>query len=343
MNGSDPLTFFDRIHDQWTCAAESAGATLDHHYELAGSVVRLRFAGPALQRRIAPAFAHLETGAPAAPDLTVCLWDSASTGVSMPPPPWRTQDYLAHGMVRGYCDERMLTVVRPTSGALSIYDATRRLALWWYRSAEAVPPFECGSPLIQILHRWSRDRGIRCLHAGAVGTPAAGVVIAGRSGSGKSTACLACVGSPLRYAADECCLLRMSDGPRLFSLYCTGKLDRGGLERLPALWRAVVNPDLGEDKGLIRLFPSASSALIRSFPVRALAVPRISEDDQVAMHHIAPAEAFRMVAPNCAFEFGEPDRGLLQDLGALVRQVPSFRLELGRDLARVPDVILGVL
>jgi hypothetical protein len=58
---------------------------------------------------------------------------------------------------------------------------------------------------------------------------------------------------------------------------------------------------------------------------------------------ISAAEAFRNFAPNCAFQFPEPGRGVVDAIAALVREVPSYRLELGSDLSRVPDAILGLL
>src|SRR3990172_5231691 len=67
---------FDVLTDAFDRAARAASEIVEHTYNLAGFCIRLRFAGPGLVPKMTPAFAHLAAASPAAPDLTICLWDS---------------------------------------------------------------------------------------------------------------------------------------------------------------------------------------------------------------------------------------------------------------------------
>src|SRR5437870_9396050 len=72
-----------------------AGDVVAQDYVVGGSHISLRFASGVLRDRIAPAFAHLATPPRDAPELTVHLWDSASTGVEPPPRPPAASDEAA--------------------------------------------------------------------------------------------------------------------------------------------------------------------------------------------------------------------------------------------------------
>ena len=61
------------------------------------------------------------------------------------------------------------------------------------------------------------------------------MLLAGKGGSGKSTTALVCLHSSLVYAGDDYCLLATDDGPYVFSLYSTGKLNPDDVYRFSDL------------------------------------------------------------------------------------------------------------
>ena len=83
------LGFLDDAWGQFELAERvSAGAQV-MDTRIAGEGLRMRFASAALRRAIGRAFEHLRVTVPSdCPDLTVGVWDSMSSGVPMPPPPW---------------------------------------------------------------------------------------------------------------------------------------------------------------------------------------------------------------------------------------------------------------
>jgi hypothetical protein len=81
----DPTALYHAFADAYNAACAAVGS-ISRSYRIAGYTVRLCFAGGALEPMLTPALAHLASVDAAPPDLTLHLWDGASTG-SAPPPP----------------------------------------------------------------------------------------------------------------------------------------------------------------------------------------------------------------------------------------------------------------
>src|SRR5581483_7842647 len=108
---------------------------------------------------------------------------------------------------------------------LSVLYRQQRRAIHWVPDAPSIPFYEQSAPFLQILHWWARENLHQMVHAAAVGTATGGVLIGGKSGSGKSTTTLACLKAGLRSTGDDYTLLRASHPPLVRNLYSTGKLE----------------------------------------------------------------------------------------------------------------------
>src|SRR5215210_6447856 len=97
-----PEVYFAAVHDTFRRAGQTVGGFVDRFYLIGGYPIRLRFAGPALMPRITPALEHLEVPVlPTELALTVCLWDSASTAATPPPPVGEASNLGRGGEVPG--------------------------------------------------------------------------------------------------------------------------------------------------------------------------------------------------------------------------------------------------
>ena len=343
-NASRAASFFETLYGAFKQAEEAAGSLVDRHYAIGAYPIRFRFAGSAMVAPIKFALEHLEAEPGPATELTICLWDSVSTRMSMPPPPWSPDDYVARGEVRGYNDERFHTVFDLGTGILSMLDTQRNLALYWIRDARQIPYYESAAPLRTILHRWMRMRGRQLVHAGAVGTSAGGVLLAGKGGSGKSTTALACVNEGFGYVSDDYCMLATEPSPFAFSLYNSAKVDEEGVQRFPRLAAIITNADrLDTEKALLFLARSPVAKVKTGFPIRAILLPRITDASETTLQETSHAEGLRELAASTLFQLpgaGEED---LKGIARFVRQVPSYVLNVGSDVARIPQVVLEVL
>ena len=224
------------LHRRFLVAAEATGGVVEHDLAIGPARVRLRFAGDALIRPMLPALAHLVTTGPATPSLTLCIWDSASTGIEIPPFPWLPRDLRQRGEVAGYNDARFRTVYHgdvmdPTLGfnALSIFDAESRTGIFWVESVERLPWTESAEPLRPLLHWGLMDESSHLLHAGAVANDDGGVLLGGSGGSGKSTCALACIDAGFRFVSDDYVLMTGGGRPTAHSIFCTAKVRPEGV------------------------------------------------------------------------------------------------------------------
>ena len=103
-------------------AARAAGGVTARSISIAGHTIRLDFAGEALVPRMMPALAHLEGhGAPA--ELTVSLFDSATTHTPLPPLPFRNSSEADEGWL--YSDETHHILRDPFLKTLTLLDRAR--------------------------------------------------------------------------------------------------------------------------------------------------------------------------------------------------------------------------
>jgi hypothetical protein len=340
-NEERALAFFQKMHQAFQCATGSTG-TVDRYYQLGGYVVRLRFAGNALVSVLSQALSHLAIAA-AQPDLTICLWDSASTGVRIPPTPWRSH-YAARGEVEGYNTDRVYTVYEHESCGLSMLDNARNLAVLWVAEPGRIPYWVKGSPLRTILHWWMDGHGRQLVHSAAVGTGGRGALITGKSGSGKSTTALACLESGLLYAGDDYVIVREDPVPQAFSLYNTAKIVPQRLHSFPRLAAHIDNADrLDTEKALVFLAGLPAMKLSAGFPLNAILVPRVTGLRDTLIRKVSPAVSLAALAPSTIFAHPRGGEAEFRFLAKLVKRLPAFVIECGTDLAQIPRAITNLL
>jgi hypothetical protein len=333
----DAVTLFDR-------AVARTGAGPDRTLVIGGHPAHLRFAGSSVALRVLRALAHLPCHETLAPALTVRLWDLESTGVILPPPPWDAVDFNERGNARSFSDERFSLSFERRTDVFSAVDNARQLAIYWTRDADALPNFTTAAPMQRLLQGWLRTHGLFVLHAAAIGRPDAGMLLAGRSGSGKSTTALQALESDLLYAGDDYALVQGDPRPLAHSLYNSAKLNVDALDRLPALRASVTNPDrLGVEKALVFL-DAAADRLARSFPLRAIVLPHVTAQRRSVVTPTSPLAAYRAIGPDTAFTMlGGDAHGALRMIRKLVHELPCYTLALGTDPRGVSTALHDVL
>jgi hypothetical protein len=336
----EPLVeFFQAALDRFTHAAAQA---LEYTYRIAQTVITLRFANAALVPLLTPALAHLRVDTNCAPDYTICLWDTVTTGVALPPPAWSWDEYAARGELHAGGSGRVRAAFVLAYRAFSIFDPAARTALFAIPDARELPLSEIGSPLLAIFYWIMQQQGIQLAHAAAVGMPQGGVLLVGKGGSGKSTAALACLGSALHYLADDYCLLAAEPAPYAYSLYNSGKLDDNSLRLLPHLAGSSANPERPPgEKALFYIYPQQAAQVADAFPLRALLLPRVAA--HAGLTPASPMSALRALAPSTIFQLSWAGVDSFAALAALVKRLPCYYLDLDLDLSTIPAVIADLL
>lgn len=344
-NQAPAQIFFDAVYQAYENAEAASEGPIDRFFLIGGLPICLRFAGPTLLPYILPALAHLATTPVPNPTLTVCLWESTSTHTNPPPPPWGGYGpYTRRGDVLGYNNDRISTAYNVSANVLTMLDRKVSLGLYWTRDVRRLPSYETSAPLRPVLHWWANRYGRQCVHGGAVGTPNGGVLLAGKGGSGKSTTTLSCLTSGLAYLSDDYCLVATDPAPYAHSLYSSAKLDADNIHRVPHVRRALSNADrLDKEKALFFLHEHYPERIVAGFPIRALLLPSVTGRPETTLAPASERSALMALALSTMSQLPGAGHTTLQMLNRLVKQVPCYHLQLGTDLARIPDVVSGVM
>ncbi len=343
LEGS-PLAFFNQTQSTSKRAEEIAGEPVRLCFEIGGAPVQLRFAGPSLVPVVTAALNHLAIPSSVNPTLVVRVWDTTSTGITMPRPPWSADDVSFRGDVRGYNDDRISTAFQADATLLSIFDARRNEAVYWIRDPMRMPLYETAAPLLRIFHWWLQTRRMQVVHGGAVGTPAGGVLLAGRSGSGKSNTALACLEAGLGYAGDDYCVIAAGDRPAVFSLYNSGKTHAMDIARLPYLAPLISNQaSLGSEKALYFLHLHYPERVVSQFPLRAILLPRVSRERNTTLRDAKPSIGVATLCPSTISQLPGASHQAIETIADICRRVPIYHIELGTDQRQIPEVISRLL
>jgi hypothetical protein len=329
--------------------ALARGSEVRRSFRIAGVPVSLRFASPSLADAFSPALSHLVVPEGEPVDLSVCAWDSRSTGVAMPPPPWEPEDYLARGDIRGWSSD-VRAAYKLGVGTLSLFDPARSAAVFWVADSASLPDWERAAPFRTILGWFLRSRACELLHAGAVGERAGGVLLTGRGGRGKSTVALSCAAAegPLRYAGDDYVAVQLTPQPRVYSVYNSGKLDLAHARSLlPELAPLVTRqPGDAEEKGLLFVQQHLPERVVTDFALRALLLPAIgatAEPGTPVLQPVSPLQILQELAPTTLSQMPGTDQQTFRFLASLVSVLPCYQLALGSGLAAARDAIAGLL
>jgi len=228
---------------------------------------------------------------------------------------------------------------------LRMLDKQDNIALFWTRDAATLPTYDRGAPFRMILNWWMGARGRQFVHAGAVGTAKGSVLLAGKSGSGKSTTATLCLEAGMYYLSDDYCLIAAESPPRVYSLYNSVKLEPTHLQRTaPALEPWISNrEELADEKALIFLNQHQPKKITRFMPIRAILLPRLTGRADTVLRPATPVDALMALAPSTIVQLAGIGQAELATMSQFIQKVPSYHLALGREMVRIPQVILQFL
>ena len=354
---ADRLVLLRIMHDAFLEAGERIGG-INYDYRIGDSIVRLRFAGPALVGFITRAFAHLAVAPVPVPDLTICLWDSVSTGRRLPllvsslirllKMTW-LEDRGIRGEILDYNSGRIRAALHGHDNTiLSLIDLQEKTAVYWVQTGSDIPWYETGAPLRILLYWWFSSRGQQMVHGGAIGTGRGGLLLGGKGGSGKSTTALACLDSTLLYAGDDYSLVELKSQPFVHSLYNTAKVKaEADLNRFPWMSSRICNIErIGPDaeKPMVFLHEHQPDKIISGFPLKAVVLPRfVPGTKKCEVSSLAPASAFRAIAHSTITQLAGAGSEALQAMFQIVHRVPCYLVKLGEDLGNVSQTMAELL
>ena len=340
---AEQLAFFDAA---LRCATQAERETPVHEVriDLAETVVAIRFAGAALRDAFLPALGHLLLPPGIEAQATLHVWDTASSGVAMVPPPCGRDSFTHRGDIWGLSSPRIRSAFHWHEFSVNLFDHQRATGVFWVQDAAALPYWSKASPLRTLFHWWLSANGAHLLHAAAVGTADGGLLLAGRGGTGKSTTALASLDAGLRYVGDEYLAVRLTPEPAAYSLYATAKVTPSQMGRFPSLAAHVTNPACGADeKAVVQLHPAFADGLVKRLPLRAVASPAFGDTAESRFEPDDGASTRRSAAFTTLSQLPHAGRELHAFVDQLMHALPSLTLRLGHAVPQVPAAITQLL
>jgi hypothetical protein len=341
--------YFAQLLDRFKRASAAVGGAGNLELEMAGLRVCLRAAGEGLRAGLLAPFEHLGCQEAGDPDLTISLFDTASTGIEPPAPLWEPI-VAAPGTnpVARLRSERTCVLAAAGSRGLTAAQPAEGVAVFHLPDAAEIPASERAAPIREALQLLMAERGRLMTHAGAVGRYGRGVLLVGRGGSGKSTLALSCALAGMEIVADDYVLLE-PDSLTAHAMQSTAKLTEDSAVRLgvpaSAIDAAGFESTLeGPAKALVRIPDLAPDGLRGQLEVTAILAPALRpsraaniaagdglDQAEPVVWPISAAEGLRAVAPSTIVQAGFGGGRSLAALADVVRRVPVYALELSPD------------
>jgi len=334
------VDFFESMleyHDR--CAQDLGESRLD--FCIAGKPVRIRFAGNSLQHLARP-LAHRTPDAttgeehpaplenhPAPLEIFVC--GGASTGMQAPLPPWQVEAVSQDQMHSWRLENGDILVNHmPAYSFLCLFDCRTQRAVYWVDDVAQLPFWEIAAPFLVIFSWWAAGFGGQIAHAAAVGRSGSGLLLVGRGGSGKSTTAAACIDAGMEYVSDDYVLLTSDPDPTAHCLYSSAKLHMHVLHQHFPRWQERVSQQVGPDaKAVFFLQRSCPTQLRDALKICGIARPTITQRNESTWVTASKSEILLGLGPSTVFQLPARRQHGLSFLAGLVRQLPSYRLELG--------------
>jgi GT2 family glycosyltransferase len=335
--------FFHRALERALAAEESAGI-VERCFELAGSVLRIKFAGDRLAECFMPALAHLEIPTARRHDAVFHVWDSESTGVKMVAPICSRESFTDRGDIWGMGSRRFRSAFHWGEFAVAQMDMHAATGIYWTNTASALPYWAKASPLRSLFHWWMESKDCQLVHGAAIGSGGEAVLITGKGGLGKSTTAVSCLTQGLQYVGDDYLVVALDPSPRAHSLYSTAKLNwdqMANFPRLAGMAKSHGGPE-GE-KAVMYLYPAMESLIARSLPLKAILTPRIFDRPQTVLEPVSAMELKRAAGFTTMSQLPHAGRRTQEFIDRLVDSLPGLQLSLGSELAGIPAAIKPLL
>ena len=195
--------------------------------------------------------------------------------------------------------------------------------------------------LVEILKR----RGHYSMHAAGFSKNGKAILISGASGAGKSTLAIALLRNGFGYLSDDMVFLRRnSEGLEVLGFPEDVDVSDQTIRFFPELKFLTESPAAsGWPKKQVLADEVYRAELIRRARPQMVVIPKIASQETSTVRRIDADEALLELVSNVLLTDGRACQSHLDILAELVKQIPCYRLETGRDFDRIPHLLGSLL
>lgn len=301
---------------------------------LAGSGLRLAGSSEELRSVFLPSLSHLVGDENQNIDLDLTIWyaDAAGIGGLIPEPPF--DDFNGVGFSEAAVEEGFQIYYQPAFRQVFLFSKEKKLGIYWVLNRSNIPWWEPTFSFRIILHWWTQSKPLQLMHAGAVAVNSeGGWLIAGPSGSGKSSTCLTLLEQGLLYLGDDYVLVKTDHPAAVFTVYQTAKLEPDNFQnRFGEFVEYLQNPDTYlKEKAIFNSYELFPDSFVSSVPLRGVLLPRVTGQPESEIVPVFAGKALLGIAPTTLRHlphFREESYSKMKDL---IQYVPVLEWRLGTD------------
>lgn len=222
---------------------------------------------------------------------------------------------------------------------LSAFDRERRR--FYY--VQPKPPGEDymvhGRTTVFSFSRWASASDLIMLHAATVGIDGKGVLVVGRSGSGKTTFALSCLLDGLDFVSDDYTLLSASGTLQAMPLYSMVGVTQEVCRRFPQLDTLSSLPPKALSNGKTQ-FIIPAQRFAESLEVKAIILPVVRGESEPSIQPVAQGRAMIHLLHSTALQTGrEQDTGLIRQMAQRLARLPVYEMRMSTDLNKNPAAL----
>jgi hypothetical protein len=294
-------------------------------------VVEMQVVGDVLRQRLTRAieFARLSESYEPRSVWQIRAIDGKPSGIGAPPYRITSRQHLDR--LHNYERDQLSVRYNPITLTWSACFGARRLAAIWTADVALMPDWDDAAPCRELFHRMILPTECFLAHAAGIGVGGRGVLLTGRSGSGKSTTTAAAVTSGLVTAGDDFVLVDPRSR-RTYALYDSLKLDSRSGQRFAELTAHAANANRDpSEKCRVHLARSHPSGFARQLPIDAVLLAQADGARKTSIVPATPGEAMRALVPStiCLVRGGEAET--IHKSTLFLRNMRAFRCDLGSD------------
>ncbi|TDG36494.1 hypothetical protein EZJ43_08225 [Pedobacter changchengzhani] len=300
---------------------------------IADRLVRLNTPSANLRNLFLPSLAHLiiDVEDDNAPELTIWYAEQAHLPKKLTAPIW--DGFNAQGYNSSIDEDDVQLFFQPWQKQVFLYSKSKNVGIYWVRSAEDVPWWECTFSFRIIFHLWTEALPSQLVHAGAMAKNGVGILIPGQSGSGKSTSCLNLLRNGYNYLGDDYVWVEIGAEIKVFSLYQTAKIEPENLDKRFADWKPfIVNKaEYLYQKAVFNVNDLFPKACISVSTISAILLPKVAHQIDTVFRKANPTQALMAMAPTTLHHLPHNRQNAYQKMMRISAALPSYHWDLGFD------------
>lgn len=193
-----------------------------------------------------------------------------------------------------------------------------------------------GHAVAGLFSRWASASGYLMIHAAAVGVNGKGVLVVGRSGSGKSTFSISCLVAGMDFVSDDYVLIPATGDITAMPLYTNIAINPDMYQKLPPSEK-VKEPACADWWNGKLHFHLQKQDFCENLDIRAIVMPKVSGNDEPSIVTSPMGAAMTQMIYSSLEQLERcRDVGLVRQMAMRLQKLPIFEMNMSTDLTKNP-------